>query len=87
MPKRTVIEPTDGTANGQGQAQDQEQAPSFEEAYRELEEIVAQLERGDLPLERALDLHERGQKLAAYCAAQLDQAELRVRRLEINRED
>ncbi len=75
MPKKIVIDPTDGTA------------PTFEEAYRELEEIVAQLERGDLPLEKALDLHERGQKLATYCAAQLEQAELRVRRLDVNQEN
>jgi exodeoxyribonuclease VII small subunit len=55
-------------------------------AFHELEEIVAQLEQGDLPLEQALELHERGQKLAAYCAGQLDQAELRVKKLEINQE-
>ncbi len=56
----------------------------FEIAYRELENIVAQLEQGDLPLERALELHERGQQLAALCLSQLEQAELRVRKLEIN---
>ena len=72
MPKKIPVEPADSTAQ------------SFEAAYRELEQIVVQLEQGDLPLEQALELHERGQKLAAYCAAQLDQAELRVRTLEIN---
>jgi exodeoxyribonuclease VII small subunit len=60
-----------------------EQPMTFEAAYRELEEIVAQLERGDLPLEQALELHARGQQLAALCAAQLEQAELKVRKLEI----
>ncbi len=75
MPKKNVIEPGDG------------QAPSFEVAYRELEEIVTQLERGDLPLEEALKLHERGQELATYCARQLDQAELRVKKLEIDQEN
>lgn len=74
MPKKAVSEPTD------------EASPSFEAAFQELEEIVAQLERGDLPLEQALALHERGRRLAAYCAAQLDQAELRVKKLEINQE-
>jgi exodeoxyribonuclease VII small subunit len=69
------MEPADGTQ------------PSFESAYRELEEIVAQLERGDLPLERALELHERGQKLVAYCTAQLEQAELRVRKLDLSQEN
>jgi exodeoxyribonuclease VII small subunit len=51
---------------------------TFEQAYRELEQIVEQLERGDLPLEQSLALHARGQQLAALCAAQLDQAELKI---------
>jgi exodeoxyribonuclease VII small subunit len=55
---------------------------TFEQAYGELEEIVAQLEQGDLPLEKALELHARGQKLAEYCARQLDEAELKVRTLQ-----
>ncbi len=56
-----------------------DEALTFEQAWRELEQIVEQLERGDLPLEQSLALHARGQQLAALCAAQLDQAELRVR--------
>jgi exodeoxyribonuclease VII small subunit len=74
MPKKTTTEPSEGAA------------PSFEVAFRELEQIVAQLERGDLPLEQALELHERGQRLATYCATQLDQAEVRVKKLEINQD-
>ena len=57
---------------------------SFEAAYHELEQIVAQLERGDLPLEQAIVLHARGQQLAMLCSRQLDDAELKVRKLEIN---
>lgn len=56
-----------------------DQSLTFEQAYRELEQIVAQLERGDLPLEQSLALHARGQRLAELCAAQLDQAELKIR--------
>ncbi len=52
---------------------------TFEQAYRELQQIVEQLERGDLPLEQSLALHARGQRLAALCAEQLDQAELKIR--------
>ena len=74
MPKKTTAGPPESAT------------PGFEAAFHELEEIVAQLERGDLPLEQALELHERGQRLAAYCATQLDQAELRVKKLEINQE-
>jgi exodeoxyribonuclease VII small subunit len=54
---------------------------TFEDALRELEETVARLEAGDLTLEASLALYERGQKLAAHCAALLDQATLRVEQL------
>lgn len=54
---------------------------SFEDALRELEEIVAQLEAGDLTLEVSLALFERGQKLAHLCNQQLDAATLRVEQL------
>ena len=58
------------------------QPVSFEDAYRELSEIVAQLEHGDLPLEQALELHTRGQELVKLCSTQLEQAELKVRKLD-----
>lgn len=54
---------------------------SFEEAFAELEATVARLEQGDLPLEEAIALFERGQALAAHCGLQLDAAELQVRQL------
>jgi exodeoxyribonuclease VII small subunit len=54
---------------------------SFEEAFAELQETVAQLERGDLSLEESITLFERGQALAAHCGQQLDAAELKVRQL------
>jgi exodeoxyribonuclease VII small subunit len=52
---------------------------SYEEAYRQLEQILQALESGDLPLEESLKLYELGATLAAYCARKLDEAELRVR--------
>lgn len=55
---------------------------SFEDAYQQLEEIVAQLEQGDLPLDQSLALHERGQKLADHCARKLDEAELKVKEVK-----
>jgi exodeoxyribonuclease VII small subunit len=55
---------------------------TFEQAMRQLDEIVAKLEQGDLTLEQTLALHTRGQQLAALCAKQLDQAELKVRKLD-----
>lgn len=54
---------------------------SFEEAFEELETIVDELERGDIPLEQALRAFERGQKLAARGQELLDQAELKLTEL------
>ncbi len=54
---------------------------SFEEAYAELEEVVQQLEAGDLTLDQSMALFERGTALAARCNTQLDAAELRVQQL------
>jgi exodeoxyribonuclease VII small subunit len=54
---------------------------SFEAAYAELEQIIAQLESGELPLEESVTLYERGRQLAERCQAALDQAELRVSQL------
>jgi exodeoxyribonuclease VII small subunit len=51
---------------------------TFEQAFKELEESVAKLESGELPLEESLDLYERGQALAAYCGKMLDEAELKI---------
>jgi len=52
--------------------------PDFETALKELEGIVEQLENGDLPLERALELFERGVKLSRECQKRLEEAERKV---------
>ena len=54
---------------------------SFEEAYEELEEIVTKLESGNLPLEEAVELFERGRRLSDHCQKVLDEAELRVNKI------
>ena len=54
---------------------------TYEQAFAELETIVETLENGQLPLEQALSLYERGQKLAQFCGALLDEAELKIRQL------
>ena len=51
---------------------------SFESSLTELEQIVAEMESGDLPLQRALELFERGVHLSRYCQQQLDEAERKV---------
>ena len=51
---------------------------SFEGALDQLEATVARLEDGELPLEQALDLFERGVKLSRQCATTLETAERRI---------
>ena len=50
----------------------------FEPALARLEEIVAELEKGDLPLEHSLKLFEEGIKLSRICNKRLEDAERRV---------
>jgi exodeoxyribonuclease VII small subunit len=52
--------------------------PSFEEAQRELEQIVQRLESGQAGVEEAIDLAERGEQLYRLCAGKLEAAEGRV---------
>lgn len=54
---------------------------SFEQAYSQLEEVVAKLESGEMNLEESVTLFEQGKQLAAHCQSLLDKAELRVRKL------
>jgi len=56
-------------------------APDFEAALKELEGIVATLEKGDLPLDAALKHFERGIALTRQCQTALKQAELKVEQL------
>jgi exodeoxyribonuclease VII small subunit len=51
---------------------------SFEAGLDELERIVRELEKGELPLEKSLLLFESGMKLSADCKRQLEEAETRV---------
>jgi exodeoxyribonuclease VII small subunit len=54
---------------------------TYEQAYSQLDAIVAALEGNELTLETAMNLYERGQDLIRRCTALLDQAELRIRQL------
>lgn len=53
-------------------------AQTFEEAIKRLEEIVKELEGGDIPLEETLSLFEEGVKLSHFCREKLDEAEKRI---------
>jgi exodeoxyribonuclease VII small subunit len=54
----------------------------FESAIAELESIVKTLEEGDLPLEKSLELYERGVLLSRFCHTRLDEAERRIEILD-----
>ncbi|MGH1413809.1 MAG: exodeoxyribonuclease VII small subunit [Pelagimonas sp.] len=51
---------------------------TFEQAMAELEQVVGQLERGDVALEASINLYDRGAKLRAHCEAKLKEAEEKV---------
>ena len=56
----------------------QEQARTFEASLEALEQIVHQLEDGDLPLDKSLELFEQGIRLSRECQERLSQAERRI---------
>ena len=50
----------------------------FEESLQRLEAIVAELEKGEVPLDRALELFDEGMKLSGSCRKELETAEGKV---------
>ncbi|CAH1194699.1 Exodeoxyribonuclease 7 small subunit [Paenibacillus auburnensis] len=50
----------------------------FEGAMGRLEEIVRELEHGDVPLEKAIDLFQQGMKLSQLCGSKLEQVERKI---------
>ena len=52
--------------------------PRFEEGLERLEKIVAELEKGEVPLEKSLTLFEEGMQLSAACRKELEEAEGKV---------
>lgn len=51
---------------------------SFEKALKQLEEIVQEMESGDLPLEKAMSRFEEGMRLSRFCSQQLDETERKI---------
>lgn len=58
----------------------------FEDALKQLETVVQDLEAGELSLEKSLERYEHGVKLARYCHLKLEEAEKRVAVLRTNEE-
>ncbi|WP_102027070.1 exodeoxyribonuclease VII small subunit [Salirhabdus sp. Marseille-P4669] len=59
----------------------QEKKLSFEEAIEKLEVIVAKLEEGDVPLEKAIDYYQEGMKLSKYCNDKLTKVEKQMEQI------
>ena len=57
---------------------------SFEEAMAELERVVAQLESGNVDLEKSIALYERGAALKAHCETKLKAAEEKVAQITLD---
>ena len=60
------------------------QKQTFEDTLRRLEEIVGQLERGDISLEDSIKMYEEGLALSKTCMDKLTQAELKLKKLVKN---
>jgi exodeoxyribonuclease VII small subunit len=56
---------------------------TFEEALKQLEDIVSKLERGEVPLAQSIADYERGDALRQHCDALLKQAEVRVEKIRL----
>ena len=56
-------------------------ALNFEQALKELEDIVSRLESGQTELEKSIELYERGALLKDHCEQRLEAARLRVERI------
>lgn len=61
-------------------------AMSFEAALKELESIVDNLERGDVPLDQSIRIYERGEALKKHCDALLKSAEDKVEKIRLSRD-
>jgi len=54
---------------------------TFEQAIKRLEEIVAELEEGNLPLEESLKIYEEGVELTKFCSTKLNETEDKIKTL------
>lgn len=67
-------------------ANDDIKTMSFEQALEALENIVNDLERGDVPLEQSIRIYERGEALKVHCDRLLKAAEDKVEKIRLSRE-
>ena len=55
-----------------------EEKVTFEENLERLGKIISELEKGDIPLDKAVELYGEGVKLSAMCRKQLDEAQIKI---------
>ncbi len=72
------------SAKTSASAADKTGEPSFEDALKQLEAVVEEMESDELPLESLLTHYEQGTQLAALCQKKLAEAELKIQKLEKN---
>ena len=58
---------------------------TFEVALKSLEEIVSQLDAGSIDLDKAVEAYERGAKLKEHCEKKLREAQLRIEKIEVDK--
>jgi exodeoxyribonuclease VII small subunit len=61
-------------------------AMSFEDALKELEQIVGKLESGQAPLQESIAIYERGEALKRHCESLLKAAEMRIEKITLARD-
>jgi exodeoxyribonuclease VII small subunit len=78
----TTAPPTKPSKSPARSAQASEPAASYEAALEELEQLVAQLEGGQLPLDQLLERYQRGAALLAFCRERLEAVDKQIKVLE-----
>jgi exodeoxyribonuclease VII small subunit len=58
---------------------------TFEAALKALEEIVSQLDAGSIDLDKAVEAYEKGAKLKQHCEKKLKEAQLRIEKIEVDK--
>ena len=58
---------------------------TFEAALKALEEIVSQLDAGSIDLDKAVEAYEKGAKLKHHCEKKLKEAQLRIEKIEVDK--
>ena len=59
---------------------------NFEDALRQLEQIVRKLESGDVPLDQSIELYSQGEKLRGLCQQRLEAAQAKIEKITLDRD-